>query len=208
MGCVCVVIGYSITLISQHPHRNFNDYKLFDHLQTGMFLGVACYAFKSISIVINVRRTMKDRTKMPKLSLMVMFLASIIYFVTGLLVYLAHGDDNVFDVVFKYYEGDGALMSHLGKIYLLTNFFGIPCVVYSTIEPLEALSSTRWMLLGKNGELDVKRITFFRVGILFLSVGVTFISDNFIKVMDFSGSFCIPIMGYFIPVILYWEYCK
>lgn len=207
MVMVVIIITDSLSIYASTPNKHTKQYTYYSFINSGIFLGVSSYAFESVSSIFNVRRTMKCRSDLPNLQISAFIFISISYYICGLAVYLAYGNFNIQDTVFKYYGVERAFMYSLGIMYSLTALFNIPFNIICFVEILESLPETRSIMCNNNGELNATKITIMRMVIIFLSMGFTLISDNFTRILDLTGSIAAPIVSYIIPIILCWEYC-
>jgi len=142
---VVMVISYSSYIIHDNSvHHKTPNYTYYNFANMGIFSGVSSYAFESIGSIFNVRRTMKKRSDMPKLQIWSFILVAASYYLTGLLVYLAYGNNGIKDMVFKYYSwATTPVMNSLGYVYCVTCLFNIPFNVISFVENFESLPLTR-----------------------------------------------------------------
>lgn len=142
IGMIGLVIGYSGHVINDHnnnPSSHIIRYTYFNFSNMGIFLGVSSYAFESISSIFSVRRTMKTRAAFPKLQIASFIFVAVSYYITGLMVYLAYGNNKMKDMVFKYYTMEASpLMHSLGYIFCATCIFNIPFNTICCVENLES----------------------------------------------------------------------
>ena len=211
IAMVGMVMGYSGKIIHENqqiPNNNLVQYTMFNFANMGVFLGVSSYAFESIGSIFNVRRVMQQRSAMPRLQIGAFIFIAATYYVTGLLVYLAYGNNNVKDLVFKYYSMETSpVMNSLGYIFCATCIFNIPFNIIALIENLEALPALRKFFMT-NGDISRVKVTLARIFAIVLSMAVTLITDNIARILSLTGSLAAPLISYIIPLALYWQFKK
>ena len=201
---VIVVVYNSIDIYSSNQNIEY-DYYLYTN--SGVFLGISSYAFESIAHIFNVRRMMVDRSKMPKIQVLTFIFIGLSYYLVGGAVYLAYGKDNVRKVIFDYYIDKNNWMSLLKNQYMITAVFGILFNSITVIENLEPIAVTRKQLTNSdNGSLNSNKVLFYRMLLVILSVGVTLISDNFNRILSFTGSTASPLLSFVQPILICWNY--
>lgn len=204
---VIMVIVDSLNIFANEYDSSPKDYTYCNWQNSGIFLGVSSYAYESVGSIFNVRRTMKKRSDMPKLQIGVFIFVSLSYYITGLCVYLAYGNFEIKESVFSYYQSSRPLMYSLGLVFSVTGIFNISYNVIVVVENLEALPSTRKIMLDESGRLSGKKIAICRIVAVLQSMCVTLISDDFTRILNLSGGVLSPIIGYIIPIVLFWQYC-
>lgn len=207
--CLLLVMVISVCIDSfgiylTDPNTKEYNYAIFAN--SGVFLGVSGYAFESVAHIFNVRRTMQDRSQMPKLQSYTFVIIAASYYITGLQVYQAYGNGNIKQMVFEYYDLERPFMYSLQFFYIVTGMFNIPFNTISLCENLEPIAFTRKFITDENGKLHRMKLLVVRILSLVVFTLITLLSDNVTRIVDFAGSTCSPVISYIIPVLLCWKY--
>ena len=86
ISIIFIIDFHSIKKISNETTEKSYTYANLANM--GVFLGISSYAFESVGSIFTVRRTMKNRKTMPRITTWTYVFIALTYYLTGLIIYL------------------------------------------------------------------------------------------------------------------------
>lgn len=184
---------FSVGSEIQPPHN------VWEIEESGLLIGIALFAFESISTMVNVRRTAKMPTQM-RLYVKITFIGSSIFFIIFAASYhLVYGTKTMRKIAFDYYPPTNIL--HALKYLVMFNpVFAVPFNIISTVEIFEKVKPLSFMVRDKSMQLSALRIQISRQALLICVFSLGMLSTNISKILDMVGSLFGPVLGLIMPV--------
>ena len=113
---------------------------------------------------------MKEPSTLPDLIVKLFFMLTILYYLFGLVGYLAYGNGTVFETYFSFYGTDRPIFYSFSFIYLITGVFLIPYNCIVTSENFERINLGYFSMKDENGEFNRFNIFLSRMFIFLLSL--------------------------------------
>jgi amino acid permease len=179
------------------------EYEGWNLANTGIFLGMAGYAYEACGTIFTIRMTMKDRNKMPRLIIYVFSFIGTIFIMFSLGFYFAYGPSQVKSIAFEFYgEHERPMFFYLGVVFCFCLVMFVPMYNISDSELLIHFDSIGNRIKDKDGQINKTKLLFFRWILFILSCLLGFITDKIEIVMNLGGSIVIPIISFYLPVFL------
>ena len=120
--CVIIIISNGLILIeAKWDNLDFGKYNLSALSYVGIYLGINGFIYEGISDIPNMRRIMKDRTKLKVISKYTYICCGLIYFSIGFISYLAYGPNELKKHLFEYYySSSNTIINKIQYIYAST----------------------------------------------------------------------------------------
>lgn len=170
---------------------------------TGIFLGMAGYAYEACGTIFTIRMTMKDRNKMPRLIVYVFTFIGVVFILFSLGFYFAYGPSAVKSIAFEFYEEhERPFFFYLGVVFCFCLVMFVPMYNISDSELLIHFDVIARNIKDQNGQISRSRLLIFRWLLFIVSCLLGFITDKIEIVMNLGGSVVIPIISFYLPVFL------
>jgi len=178
-------------------------YESFNLANTGIFLGMAGFAYEACGTIFTVRMTMKKRSNMPSLIIGVFAFIGVVFVLFSLGFYLAYGVEGLKTIAFEYYDRvDQPFMYFIGVAFCFCLLMFIPMYNIADSELLVHFPSIGDNLKDSEGEIDRFKLLLFRWFLFILSCAPGLLTDKIELVMNLGGSIVIPVISFFLPVAL------
>lgn len=197
-----VLLGKNMITIAQGHIAD--QFVIAEPNEIGLVVGVSIFAFESIGLIVNVRRTTRNKAMMRTYTRWTFLGAAIFFMLLAVSFHLVFGTAKSFNVAFDYYKDTDHWIFILKYFVSLNPLFMVP---FSTITVIEIFEKVRPMssMLRKNGlqssPLSAWRIFFMRLGLLTLIFLATLLDAPIHIIFDIVGSLFGPFLGMLIPVL-------
>ena len=193
----------NIRLMLPENRTKPTEYQAFNFANTGIFLGMAGYAYEACGTIFTIRMTMKDRDKMPRLIVYVFAFIGTVFILFSLGFYFAYGPSDVKSIAFEFYEEhERPFFFYLGVVFCFCLVMFVPMYNISDSELLIHFDVIGRNIKDKNGQINRTKLLIFRWLLFIVSCMLGFITDKIEIVMNLGGSVVIPIISFYLPVFL------
>lgn len=103
----------------------------------GLLVGVALFAFESISLIVNVRRTTRLKKDMRRYTRITFIAASVFFIILALSFHLVYGRNNLHPIAFDYFKDSRKWVYYLKFLVALNPLFAVPFSTITIIEIFE-----------------------------------------------------------------------
>lgn len=194
--------------------RLADSYTYSEPKNMGIVVGVALFAFESISLIINVRRTTRNKKKMRTYTRWTFFLASIFFLLLAFSFHMVFGNQIHHTIAFDYFKvtdsfslSNGQWIFYLKYFVALNPLFAVPFSTITIIEIFEKVKPLSVYLRSPStGQLSPVRIFTMRLGLLTSIFLCTLLTSRIEIIFDIVGSLFGPILGFIVPVSVYHSY--
>lgn len=203
-----VAIMYADNTIHTAP-RNQNPAITLEYFRidgTGMFCGIAGFAYEAAGTIFTVKETMKEPKKMGKLLAVTFTFIGFLFIMISVSFYFVFGGELINPVAFKMFHADRPFMHSLSIFFAVVITLFLPLYNISNSELMEDFESVaRFVQLvehGKKvpGEKSRSRLLIFRVALFLTTIAFAFLTDKVEVVLNFSGALIIPVICFYIPI--------
>lgn len=216
MAVAAFIMASSLTLMGRNTYDiasgNYStNLNYFVIKETGLVVGVSIFAFESISMIINVRRTTRDKQSMRRYTRWTFFFASVFFILLSLSFMFAFGKDKQHNIAFDYFKDTHKWIYVLKYFVSLNPLYLVPFSTISIIEVFEKVRPFSSMLRkGGNQEAALSgwRIFFIRLFLLTMVFLLTLIDIPIHIIFDIVGSLFGPFLGMLIPVLCWHSVVK
>jgi amino acid permease len=202
MAAVAMYIDNIRILLPSNQISNLT-YEKFNLANTGIFLGMAGFAYEACGTIFTVRMAMKDPHYTPKLITYVFTFIGAVFIMLSLSFYFAYGVEGLRPIAFEFYPQDTRPFMYLiGVVFCVCLVLFVPMLNISNSDLLEHYEFVGLHIRGSDGLRSNTRLVIFRLLLFIVSAAPAFITNKIELVMNIEGSLVIPFISYYIPVAL------
>lgn len=180
--------------------RGFATVKTFNNDWT-VFIGTAIFTYEGIGLLIPIQESMKSPNKFPVLLGWVMFTATVVFISSGLVGYLAFGEDTD-TVILLNFPQDSIYVSIVQFLYAMAILLSTPLQLFPAIRILENGLFER---SGKHNNKVKWRKNYFRIALVLITALSGWVgAANLDKFVSVIGSVaCVPLIYIYPPLLHY-----
>lgn len=176
---------------------------------TGIFMGMAGFAYEAAGTIFTVRLTMQDRHAMPQLIIYVFIFVGYVFSVFSLSFYLAYGAEGLKPIAFEFYlRAVKPFMYYMGVAFCVSLIPFVPIFNIASSELIEQFGFFKSIFKDPSGTTRRVPLLLFRYLLFVVSCSPALITDKIELVMNLGGSLIIPVISFFIPVLLHYMHRK
>lgn len=211
LGIAVIIFSASVLLLGKNSWeilqgRTAKNYNYSNPDSAGIVVGVALFAFESISLIINVRRTTKNKRKMRLYTRWTFGIASVFFLCLAASFHLVFGKDVKHPIAFDYYRETDRWLFYLKFLVGLNPLFAVPFSTFTVIEIFEKVKPMAKYIQTDAGALSRHKIFFLRFLLLASIYLCTLLTTKIEIIFDVVGSLFGPIIGFLVPVYIYHRY--
>lgn len=202
---MAVIIMYSdnVRLLFPDNQRSDLTYEKFNLANTGIFLGMAGFAYEACGTIFTVRMAMKDPHYTPRLIIYVFSFIGLVFIMFSGSFYFAYGIEGLRPIAFEFYPQDTRpYLYAVGLIFCVCLLLFVPMFNIADSDLLEHYEFIGLRLRDETGKRNTTRIIAFRWILFIISALPAFITNKIELVMNIEGSVVIPFISFYIPVAL------
>ena len=143
---------------------------------------------------------MKEPTTLPDLIVKLFLVITVMYYLFGLIGYLAYGNQKIEESYFQFYGSERPLFYSFQFVYMITALFLIPSGCIFSQENFERLNLGFLSIKNEKGEFNRRNIFLMRIMLLVLSFAMVLIFQDLTQILEIGGAFITPVLSYFLPV--------
>ena len=209
-GVIIAIVGimYADNTVQTAP-RNQNPAVTLEYFRiggTGMFCGIAGFAYEAAGTIFTVKETMKEPKKMGKLLAWTFTFIGFLFIMISVSFYFVYGGELIDPVAFKMFHAERPFMHSLSIFFAVVITLFLPLYNISNSELMEDFGAVQNFVQlvehGKKvpGEKSRTRLLLFRVGLFLATIAFAFLTDKVEVVLNFSGALIIPVICFYIPI--------
>lgn len=216
IAVILVIMIFSIDnlriIISGKPEPGFpsdRNYELFNFANSGLFLGVCGFSYESSTTLFTVRSGMKEKSLMSKSIVYCFSLICLIYTAFSLSYYFAYGKDDMKSIIFLFYlQRTRPIFYMIGVFYCVILLLFTPLFNIANSDILENIPAINNCLKSPDGSRSTFKLIAFRLLLFALCSLPAFVAEKIEVVMSLAGCIFVPIICFYIPVLLNLLYQK
>lgn len=198
-----IMFSDNLWLLLKDNQKSNLTHEMFNLHNTGLFLGMAGFAYEACGTIFTVRMSMKDPHKTPRYIVYVFSFIGSVFVLFSLSFYFAYGVEGLKPVAFEFYPQETKPFLYIaGVIFCLCLVMFVPMFNISDSDLLEHYDFIGRHLRDSDGNRSTFRLVVFRCLLFILSAFPAFVTNKVELVMGLEGSVVIPFISFFIPVTL------
>lgn len=206
-----LIFGSSVTLLGKNAWeilhgRVADNYNYSNTADVGIVVGVALFAFESISLIINVRRTARHKHRMRVYTRWTFGVASAFFLCMAVSFHLVFGRDVKHPIAFDFYRDSDKWLFYMKFLVGFNPLFAVPFSTITIIEIFEKVKPLAKYIQNEAGALNRYKIFFLRFLLLGSIYLCTLLTTKIEIIFDIVGSLFGPIIGFLVPVYIYHQY--
>jgi len=206
-----LIFSASVTLLGKNSwdalHGKLaHNYNYSNPQDVGIVVGVALFAFESISLIINVRRTTRHKHRMRIYTRWTFGLASVFFLCLALSFHLVFGKDVTHPIAFDFYRESDKWLYYMKFLVGFNPLFAVPFSTITIIEIFEKVRPVAKFIQNEAGALNRNKIFLLRFLLLASIYLCTLLTTKIEIIFDIVGSLFGPIIGFLVPVYIYHQY--
>ncbi|CAD8091797.1 unnamed protein product [Paramecium sonneborni] len=200
ISLISCIVYFSIELNSE---VNYNDIPVARFKNLPLVIGVALFSFEAIGTLLDVRKSMQEPIKFPKLMTLVFSGCTMQFWIFGLLGSLSYGDTTNEIILFSLGQGAEAFQI----LYAIALIITLPLQLLPAFHLIEKIKIAKsFTKEGTSGFLF--RRTLLRLLQVLAIAGLAIGIPQFALLISFIGGLCGAVLQFFFPLMFYlkWDW--
>ncbi|CAD8131453.1 unnamed protein product [Paramecium pentaurelia] len=202
ISLIACIVYFNIELVKE---VNYNDIPVARFSNLPLVIGVALFSFEAIGTLLDVRKSMQEPVKFPKIMTLVFSGCTMQFWIFGLLGSLSYGDTTNEIILFSL--GDGAEAFQI--LYAIALIITLPLQLLPAFHLIERIKIAKnFTQEGTKGYLF--RRTILRLLQVLAIAGLAIGIPQFALLISFIGGLCGAVLQFFFPLMFYlkwnWRY--
>ncbi|CAK76991.1 unnamed protein product (macronuclear) [Paramecium tetraurelia] len=195
ISLIACIVYFNIELVKE---VNYNDIPVARFSNLPLVIGVALFSFEAIGTLLDVRKSMQEPAKFPKLMTLVFSGCTMQFWIFGLLGSLSYGDTTNEIILFSL--GNGAEAFQI--LYAIALIITLPLQLLPAFHLIERIKIAKHFTReGTSGFL--LRRTFLRLLQVLAIAGLAIAIPQFALLISFIGGLCGAVLQFFFPLMFY-----